>query len=83
MAAALVSSNHVTAHINAYRGPEEAANQDTLRAQAVLAFLVDHGVDPAQAVANPMGVADAIGKNEDGSARRRVEILVSLIAPAQ
>lgn len=82
VAAALASSPSIKANINGFRGPDESAGQDKLRAEAVLKFLVDHGVDPKRAFANPMGLAESIGKDDDGTARRRVEIFISPITPA-
>jgi hypothetical protein len=42
--------------------------------------LVDHGVDANRTFANSLGVAEAIGKGNDGAARRRVEIFLAPIA---
>lgn len=79
VAAAMLSSKNIQVNINAFRASDEAANQDTLRAQAVLKFLVDHGVDASRAFANPLGVAEAIGTANDGAAQRRVEIFIAPI----
>jgi outer membrane protein OmpA-like peptidoglycan-associated protein len=80
VAAAMLSSKNIKANINAFRAPDEAADQDTLRAQAIYKFLVDHGVDANRTFANSLGVAEAIGKGNDGAARRRVEIFLAPIA---
>jgi len=82
IAAALEAAPNIKANINGFRGPDEPADQDKLRAEAVLKYLVDHGVDPKRAFANPMGLAEAIGKDDDGTARRRVEIFISPIPAA-
>ncbi len=83
VAAVMESSKTIKASVNAFRSPDEAADQDTLRAKAVLAFLVEHGVDASRVMVNPLGVADAIGHGDDGSALQRVEIFLSPVtAPA-
>jgi len=82
VSAALLTSQSLKATINAYRSPDEATNQDSLRAQQVMTFLVGHGVDPSRTLAAAMGVAEAIGKDDDGAARRRVEIILSPVTAA-